>query len=97
MLKPWMCLDCRVMMNQVDQDHCRCPQCGIEVWSPIDRPSGDEIAELMRDMAKCHARTTVLPAGQPAPGGSSKSSKGRKKPQKKDSLSQLNRKLYYET
>lgn len=30
--KVWFCQECRIMMEPVNEDFCRCPQCGSEVW-----------------------------------------------------------------
>lgn len=44
-IKPWLCLDCRVLMVLVDEDHCKCPQCKTEVWFRYDQrePKTEEL------------------------------------------------------
>ena len=80
--KPWPCLKCLIVMNPIDEDHCKCPQCGTEVWHDYQEPeSADEIAELMQESVGGHMPTSkgVLPAGRPLPGGGSKNKNGSKK------------------
>lgn len=36
--KPWICLDCRIIMDLIDEDHCKCGQCGTEVWFNYEAP-----------------------------------------------------------
>lgn len=94
--KPWPCIECRVMMIKINNDYCKCPVCGTEVWYNYNSPTGDEIAELMQDRAIAHQPKEIPPAGEPLPGGGSKS-RSKKDKSKKDSLATLNQKLYIET
>jgi hypothetical protein len=74
-------MECRIMMKLVDEDHCKCPQCGTEVWYKYSEPSEseDEIAELMQECYETHNQTPVLMGGAVMPGGGSKSKSKKKK------------------
>jgi len=97
--KPWVCLDCRVVMKMVNEDYCRCSICGTEVWFRYGSQIAageDEVTSLMRDMAKNKKPREVLPAGPAALGGGG-SNRVKKQRSKKDTLATLNQKLYIET
>jgi hypothetical protein len=74
-------MECRIMMEPVDEDHCKCPQCGTEVWYKYSEPSesDDEIAELMQESYNRHAQTDVLMGGAIQFSGGSKNGKSNKK------------------
>ena len=74
--KVWPCLNCLVMMIAVDEDHCKCPACGTEVWHQYDAPdlSGDAIGGDNAD-AKTEYVSRSLPEGYRVPSGGSKSGK----------------------
>jgi hypothetical protein len=85
------------MMIPIDDDHCKCPVCGTEVWYNYNEEiSTDEIAELMQDSLARHntfPEYTVL-GGSAVPGGGSKSkSRSKKQLMKKPSTSELYNKL----
>lgn len=82
MPKPWMCLDCRVMMRVVNEDFCKCPECGTEVWFKFGEPTA------LRRQKEYISRS--LPEGVKVPGGSSKSGKRSKERMKKPTLAQIN-------
>lgn len=95
--KPWPCMDCRVIMLEMDADHCKCPVCGTEVWYDFSRdlPQG-EVEQLMREKYKANLpQVEPLPVGVPKKGGGSRSAKkhGRSEMLKKKSVSQLYREL----
>jgi hypothetical protein len=82
--KPWPCLKCMVMMNLIDEDHCKCPRCKTEVWFEYD-DEPENVEELMQE-----TYLTKLPSsnpefsiinGPPAPGGGSKTKGNRNKKQ----------------
>lgn len=83
--KPWPCIQCLVMMELVNDDYCKCPVCGTEVWFNFNAPKGDEITELMRDKLKTHKSREDIPlTGKGGHSKSrSKSGRKRKKPPKK--------------
>lgn len=78
--KPWPCLKCMVMMNKIDEDHCKCPICGTEVWHNYNSKAEDDesdawedIEDLMKSSIPCkqNPEFSIL-NGPPAPGGGSK-------------------------
>lgn len=99
MNKPWPCLKCLgVIMQVIDEDHCKCPNCGTEVWHDYDEPSVEEQIEEAMLGPFCASQSngpdfTIL-GGPPLPGSSSKI-KGRSKKQlmKKPSTKELYDKL----
>lgn len=91
--KPWPCMECRVMMALVDEDHCKCPVCGTEVWFEFSVQDNSEIAKLMREKYKSNLPPKdPIPAGEAAKGGGGSKSKGRDRKglMQKKSLSQIN-------
>lgn len=83
--KPWPCLKCMVIMDLIDEDHCKCSKCGTEVWFDYDEPEPEDIEELMQE-----TYLTKLPSsnpefsiinGPPAPGGGSRTKGGKNKKQ----------------
>lgn len=72
-IKPWACFDCRIMMKIIDEDHCKCPVCGTEVWFKYDE-SQDDIEELMQDNLNKHQINVydAMLGGQPVKGSGSK-------------------------
>lgn len=78
--KPWPCLKCFILMDNVDDDHCKCSKCGTEVWYDYDEPPGeDEIESLMQESFNTHKQSPDISLmGGYAVGGGSKS-KGRNK------------------
>jgi len=86
------------MMIAVDDDFCKCPVCGTEVWYKYSAPAPqDEITALMRDMARNHKPKEAMPAGEALPGGGSSSKSNKRARNKKKSLSALNQGLYINT
>lgn len=71
--KAWPCLECRVMMQMVNDDFCKCPICGTEVWFNFDAP-----ATPTKKPNTYVSRS--LPEGYKVPPGGSKSSGKRSKP-----------------
>lgn len=68
----WPCVDCRIMMVLVDEDHCKCPECGTEVWFDYNTElSRDDIKDLMRDNLSKHQQTVydAMIGGEPIKGG----------------------------
>lgn len=96
--KPWPCMDCRMMMLLVDDDHCKCPVCGTEVWFDYnDELTHDEVNELMKDNLAKHQRSVydAMIGGEPVKGGGSRNSKGksRKQAMQKPSTTELYKRL----
>lgn len=96
--KPWPCMDCRVIMLEMDADHCKCPICGTEVWYDYNEDlTQDEVAELMRDNLAKHQRTVydAMIGGEPIKGGGSRSNRpnSRKQALKKPSTAELYNRL----
>lgn len=75
--KPWPCMDCRVIMTPVDEDHCKCPVCGTEVWYKYDAPDLSE--EEPPPAGKSQYVSRSLPEHYRVPPGGSKSGKRSKK------------------
>jgi hypothetical protein len=67
------------MMETVDEDHCKCPKCGTEVWYEYSDPEPDEISDLMQECYETHNQTTILMGGAVKLGGGSKNGKSNKK------------------
>lgn len=84
--KPWPCLKCMVMMNLIDDDHCKCPRCRTEVWFEYEDDSEPEdIEELMQEtyiqkLPNSNPEFSII-NGPPAPGGGSKTKGNRNKKQ----------------
>jgi len=103
-LQAWFCQECRIMM-EVDEcgDMCKCPKCLSEVWwkygasEPTIKDPSPAITELMTLSLRNHKPREYLPAGEPTPGGGSKSCKVKKDKNKKQTLATLNRKLFGES
>lgn len=80
--KPWVCLICLIAMETVDEDHCKCPKCGTEVWYDYKEESDDDIGELMQESYTGHSTDPQfsIMSGQAAKGGGgSNGGKSRKK------------------
>ena len=100
--EPWICQDCRVMMQYIEGDDMyRCPVCGAELWpgDTVTVPPNDEIGQLMAGMAKSHEPRECLPAGDAAIGGGGASNSGRNTDggKKKKTPQQLYNQLFKET
>lgn len=97
--KPWLCLDCRVVMLQVNEDYCKCPICGTEVWHDYnnEKLTVDYVKELMEDNLITHQRTVydAMIGGKPIKGSSSNNAKsrGKKQAMKKPSANELYNRL----
>lgn len=78
--KPWFCQKCRRMMQPVDEDHCKCPECGSEVWYSYSA-GHDDIEELMEDSIVHHQKNVyeAMIGGKPVKGGGGGSGKNRNK------------------
>lgn len=80
--KPWPCFKCLIIMESVDEDHCKCPKCGTEVWYEYDEgcEESDEIEELMQESFQRHNNNPGFSIlyGASVPGSGSKT-KGRNK------------------
>lgn len=75
MNKPWPCLKCLVIMEPIDDDHCKCPICKTEVWySYQEEMSDDDVREIMQPVsAKGYNPDFSILGGPPILGGGSKS------------------------
>ena len=72
--KPWPCIDCRVMMAVIDDDHCKCHNCGTEVWYEYGEPS--ERKQIDDAVENNHGYVSrSLPERLKVPGGGSKAGK----------------------
>lgn len=97
-IKPWPCMDCRVMMSLVDEDHCKCPQCGTEVWFDYNEElTKDDIKDLMKDYLANHQCSVfqAMIGGDPVKGGGNRNSrsKGKKQALQKPSTTELYKQL----
>lgn len=95
--KPWPCLKCMVIMDTIDEDYCKCPICGTEVWYEynLDEP---ETEDLMENNIVQNRRTNPefsILNGPPAKGGGggSKGRSNKKQLMQKPSTSELFRRL----
>lgn len=102
MQKPWPCLKCFVMMDAIDEDHCKCPKCKTEVWYEYDEEI-DDIPSLMQEtfvqsLPNSNPEFSIL-NGPPAPGGGSrtKGNKNKKQLPQKPTTTELFKRLngYY--
>jgi len=82
--KPWICLECRILMEMVDDDHCICPACRTEVWFEFAGPDlSDDDPPINRNSAYV---SRSLPEGYRVPPGGSKAGK---RPDKKGTKTYL--------
>jgi hypothetical protein len=81
--KPWVCLICLVAMKTIDEDHCKCPNCGTEVWYDYKEESDeDDIEELMQESIAGHninPQFSIMNGPPAKGGGSSNGGRSRKK------------------
>jgi hypothetical protein len=81
--KVWFCQECRRMMEPVNEDFCRCPECGTEVWYKYsrDKVKADEVEQLMQDNIVHHQKNVyeAMVGGRPVKGKGGGGSKGRNK------------------
>lgn len=85
--KAWFCQKCRVMMEPVSEDFCRCPECGSEVWYSYsqDRVAGPPATD------GSYVSLSLQP-GENIMGGGASTGKPKKQGKKK-SLAQINAEL----
>jgi len=80
--KQWYCLSCYKDLGQIfvleiiDEDHHKCPICGIEVWFPMP---GMESQKVKNDLTTNSYISRSLPEKYKVPPGGSKSGKRAKK------------------
>jgi hypothetical protein len=79
MTKPWFCLDCRMLMDNVDEDHCKCPRCGTEVWYNYGETSPAESQKVEVGLTRNSYISRSLPEGNRVPPGGAKAGKRPKK------------------
>ncbi len=96
--KPWICLDCRILMDLIDEDHCKCHKCGTEVWYQYSEPEKEEIEDMMMDsiVRQDNDSQSILMGGAVVKRGGGSKSKGRsnkKQLMQKLSTNQLYREL----
>lgn len=81
--RPWPCIKCRVIMEGIDEDHCKCPVCGTEVWYDYkeDMEKPEEIDSIMRiPSGQTAGQEYSILGGPPAKGGGNSSgSKSKRK------------------
>ena len=81
--KPWVCLDCRIIMIKIDDDHCKCPNCKTEVWYQYDAPDLNEDDLPEERGTETNAQTQYvsrsLPERYRVPPGGAKAGKRAKK------------------
>ena len=87
--QPWFCQKCRVMMEPVNADFCRCPNCGSEVWYNYsqDKVTGPPVSGSYVSLS--------MQPGENIMGGGGSVGHAKKKGKKK-SLAQINASLAYE-
>lgn len=97
--KPWPCLKCMVIMEKIDEDHCKCPICKTEVWFEYDESGNEDVEELMQEtfiqrLPSSNPEFSII-NGPPAPGGGSKTKGNRNKKQllQKPSTTELYKRL----
>lgn len=76
-IKPWVCLDCRIVMILIDEDHCKCPKCKTEVWFEYDAPDMSDDEQLINHTTNYVSRS--LPERYKVPPGGNKTGKRTKK------------------
>ena len=85
--KPWFCQKCRIMMQPVDADHCKCQQCGSEVWYDFSQDA------VPGPPAPDNSYVSLsLQPGENIMGGGASTGKPKKQGKKK-SLAQINAEL----
>lgn len=98
----WYCQQCRVPMQPIDGDFCKCPHCGTEIWYGKSAGGRENIKELMETTEEfpvfVHADELCLGVGggrlsKGAARSSSRSSR-RKALLRKPSTEQLYRQLF---
>ena len=97
--KPWPCLKCMVIMDKIDDDHCKCPICKTEVWFDYDESEPEDVEELMQEtyiqrLPSSNPEFSII-NGPPAPGGGSrtKGKSNKKQLLQKPSTTELFRRL----
>lgn len=87
--KAWPCIECRVMMVSVNEDYCKCPVCGTEVWYHYDAPDLDETEPEIGNepLVDTTLVSRSLPERYKVPPGGGKASG--KKPRKKGTKTYL--------
>lgn len=99
MNKPWPCLKCLIIMELVDEDHCKCPKCKTEVWYEYDDDSSeddiDELTLLPSHIPQANGPDFSILGGPPLMGGGSKSkaSSNKKQLMKKPSTFEIYNRL----
>jgi hypothetical protein len=84
-LKPWPCLDCKIMMELIDEDHCKCPICKTEVWFKYDAPDLSDDSIDYSDVPTNYVSRSLPELYKVPPGGS----KSGKRPKKKGTKTYL--------
>jgi len=97
--KPWPCLKCMVIMDKIDDDHCKCPICKTEVWFDYDESEPEDVEELMQEtfitkLPNSNPEFSII-NGPPAPGGGckTKGKSNKKQLMQKPSVNELYKRL----